>query len=390
MLFYNKKVEGRDLVSRPGTSGQKPSSIARLDTAAGSGMNSPRSFALMAATACALALFCGLTLQLPALEAQATPENPELASHLQRGQAALKANDQARAMEEFCAAVQLDPHNIQAHANLGVIAFLHGNCSAAERELHSALEGAPQLVKEQALIGICEKRMVSPSARADPEHAFAALDDPKLRTQVEVELADIYYQNGDLDHTLPVVQSKNAIERYRKALAADPRLRGMGFELAEAILESSQDANARAEAQIELEASVKAEGDNDNVECTLGKIALLQNKSDEAYAHYRNAHQMNPNDVEAKLGLARILADQGKPQEAMQYLRAAVQIEPLNGPAHYRLSRVCQTLHLNEEVQEEIFLYPDIRQAQDCVAELNRQMNRKPEAQGNLPSEEKQ
>jgi tetratricopeptide (TPR) repeat protein len=390
MLFHNKKVEGLDLVSRPGTSGQKPSSIARLDTAAGSGMNSPRSFALMAATACALALFCGLTLQLPALGAQAAPENPELAADLQRGQAALKANDQARAMEEFRAAVQLDPHNIEAHANLGVIAFFHGDCSAAERELHSALEGAQQLVKAQALIGICEKRMGSPSARADPEHAFAVLDDPKLRTQVEVELADIYDQNGGLDHTLLVVLSKNAIERNRKALAADPRLPGMGFELAEAILESSQDANARAEAQIELEASVKAEGDNDNVECTLGKIALLQNKSDEAYAHYRNAHQMNPNDVEAKLGLARILADQGKPQEAMQYLRAAVQIEPLNGPAHYRLSRVCQTLHLNEEVQEEIFLYPDIRQAQDCVAELNRQMNRKPEAQGNLPSEEKQ
>ena len=390
MLFHNKKVEGRDLVSRPGTSGQKPSSIACQDTAAGSGMNSPRSFAPMAATGCALALFCGLTLQLPALEAQAAPENPELAADLRRGKAALKANDQARAMEEFRTAVQLDPHNIEAHANLGVIAFFHGDCFAAERELHSALEGAPQLVKAQALIGICEKRIGSPSARADQEYAFAALDEPKLRTQVEVELADIYYLNGDLNHTLPVVQPKNAIERYRKALAADPRLPGMGFELAESILESSQDANARAGAQIELEASVIAEGDNDNVECTLGRIAQLQNKRDEAYAHFQNACQMNPNDVEANVGLARILADLGKPREAMQYLRAAVQVDPLNGPAHYRLSRGCPTLYLNEEVQEEILLYRDIRQAQGRVAELDRQMNRKPEAQGNLPSEGKQ
>jgi Tfp pilus assembly protein PilF len=284
MLFHNKKVEGRDLVSRPGTSGQKPSSIARLDTAAGGGMNSLRSFALMAATACALALFCGLTLQLPALEAQAAPENPELAADLQRGQAALKANDQARAMEEFRAAVPLDPHNIGAHASLGVIAFFHGDCFAAQSELHSALEGEPQLLKAQALTCICEKHMGSPSARADPEHAFAALDEPKPRTQVEVELADIYCQNGDLNHTLPVVEPKNAIERYRKALAADPRLPGMGFELVEANLESSQDANARVEAQIDLKGPVKAEGDNDNVECTLGRIALLQNKSDEAYA----------------------------------------------------------------------------------------------------------
>lgn len=399
---------------------------------------------MMAAIAFALATCFGLTPQLPALQAQVAPENPELAADLQRGQAALKANDQARAMEDFRAALQLDPHNIEAHANLGVIAFFHGDCSAAEGELHSALAAAPQLIKAQALIGICEKRRGSPSARADLEHAFAALDDPKLRTQVGVELADIYYQNGDLDHTLPVLQSlvesdpnnvdllffaqriyseladntmnklallapqsarmqqliaerlindgdlKTAIEHYRKALAADPRLPGMHFELAEAILESSQDTNAQAEAQIELEAAVKADGDNAKVECTLGRIALLQNKSDEAYAHYQRAYQMNPNDVDAQLGLARILADQDKPQEALQYLRAAVQADPLNGPAHYRLSRVCQTLHLNEEAQKEIRLYQDIRQAKDRVAELYRQMNRKPEAQGDLPSEEKQ
>ena len=45
MLWHNQKVEGRDLVSRPGTSGQKPSSIARF-AAAGSGFNSPRSSAV--------------------------------------------------------------------------------------------------------------------------------------------------------------------------------------------------------------------------------------------------------------------------------------------------------------------------------------------------------
>jgi Tfp pilus assembly protein PilF len=391
MLFRNKKVEGRDPVSRPGTSRQKPSSVARPDTAAGRGMNSPRSFALMAVTACALALFCGLTLQLPASEAQEAPESPELAAGLERRvQAALKANDQARAMEEFRAAVQPDPHNIEAHANPGVIAFFHGDCSEGERRLQSALEGAPQLVKAQALIGICGKRVVSPSARAAPEHAFAARVEPKLRTQVEVELADIDYQNVDLDHTLPVVQSKNSTERYRKAVAADPRLPGMDLELTEAILESSQDANARAEAQIELEDSVKAEGGNDNGECTLGRIALFGNKSDEEYAHFQNASQMDPNNGEAKLGLARILRDQGKPQNVMQYLRTAVQVDPLHGPAHDRPSGLCQRLHLNEEGQEEILLSRDIRLAQDRVAELYRPMNRKPEAQGNLPSEEKQ
>jgi hypothetical protein len=148
--------------------------------------------------------------------------------------------------------------------------------------------------------------------------------------------------------------------------------------------------NSPRPSAIELEASVKAEGDNFNVQCTLGRVALLPNRSDEAYAHSRDAYQRNPNDGEAKLGLARIRADQAKPEEVMQSLLAAVPVDPLKGPARDRLARLCQTLHLSEEVQEEILLYRDIRQAQDRVAGLYRQMNRKPEAQGNLASEEKQ
>jgi hypothetical protein len=115
MLFHNKNDEGRDLVSRAGTRGQKLSSIARLDTAAGGGTNLRRSFVLIAANACALPLFCGLTLQPPALKAQAAPENPEFAADCQRGQAALKSDDQAREMEQFRAAVRVDPLDSPAH-----------------------------------------------------------------------------------------------------------------------------------------------------------------------------------------------------------------------------------------------------------------------------------
>ena len=81
-------------------------------------MNSPRTFVLIAANACALARFRGLTLPPPALEAQAAPENPEFAADLQRGQAALKSDDQAREMEQFRAAVQLDPLDSPAQYRL--------------------------------------------------------------------------------------------------------------------------------------------------------------------------------------------------------------------------------------------------------------------------------
>jgi tetratricopeptide (TPR) repeat protein len=384
-----------------------------------------------------------LAMQFLTLRAQISSGIAELANDLERGHEALQADDQALATQEFRAALKLDPDNAEAHANLGVMAFFHGDCPVAEPEFQNALRASPTLTKAQALLAICERRLGQPSAQADLESAFANLKDPKLRTQVGVQLADFYFQKGDLDQTLPIVHSlvesdpdnvdllffaqriyseladntmnklallapesarmqqliaeqlinagdlKDAIEHYRKAIAADPRLPGMHFELAESILESSNDANALAEAQQELEAAVKNDGDSARVECALGRIALLQSKDDAAFAHYKRAYDLNPNEVEAQLGLAAILVEQDKPQEAVQFLRSAVRADPMNANAHYRLARVCHTLHLVDEERQEMKLFEDIRATKDRVAQLYRQMNRRPEQQDAAPADEK-
>jgi Tfp pilus assembly protein PilF len=392
----------------------------------------------------ALMVSCVFAVQSLPLWAQTATANAELADDLQRGHVALQANNQALATQEFQAALKLDPDNAEAHANLGVMAFFRGDCPDAEPEFQSALHSGPNLIKAQALLAICEKRLGQPSAQADLENAFSNLKDPKLRTQVGVQLADFYFQEGDLDHTLPVVRSlvdsdpdnvdllffaqriyseladntmnklallapesarmqqliaeqlinagdlKGAIEHYRKAIAADPRLPGMHFELAEAILELSNDASARAAAQQELDAAVKTDGDSSRVECALGHLALLESRSDAAYAYYRLAYKLNPSEVEAQLGLAAILVDQDKPQEAVQYLRSAVKADPMNANAHYRLARICHTLHLTEEEENEIKLYQEIRATKDRIAQLYRQMNRRPQGQDDTTTNEKQ
>ena len=134
---------------------------------------------------------------------------------------------------------------------------------------------------------------------------------------------------------------KGAIEHYHKVIALDPGLPGMYFELAEAALESSNSAEAQTEARLELEAAIKTDGHSARAECALGRIDRLQNKRDDAYAHYR-------------------------------------------------LARVCHSLHLGEEEPKEIKLYQEIREKKNRIGQLYRQMNRRLEGQDDQPAGEKQ
>jgi tetratricopeptide (TPR) repeat protein len=371
-----------------------------------------------------------LSSQRPPIAAQAAPPSSQLAGDLARAEAALKADDQTTAAHYFHSALQIDPGNVQAHANLGAIAFVQGNCTVAEQEFRSALQASPGLIKAQALLSICERRQREPAAQVDMEAAFAKLDDPKLQLQIGVELADGYYQQGDLEKTAATLHRllnlspdnvdilffaqrvyseladntlnklavlapesarmeqliaerlinagdlKSATMHYRKALALNPKLPGIHFELAETLMEySPNDAATQKEASSELAAAMQLDGDSSKVQCLLGRIALLQSDTTQAYAHYHRANELDPKDPQAQIGLAEILRLQDKPEQAAEYLRMAVAADPFNADAHYKLSQVDRLLHRDDEQKKELQLFLDIRAARDKVKLLYRQMN---------------
>jgi len=389
---------------------------------------------------CARPLVLVLTLLASALAVMAAQTGASRAAgihdHLRKAAEYLKANDPNSAVKEFDAVLALDPKNAEALTNRGTVRFLKGNCQSASQDLRSALAVDPSLLKAKAMLGVCENRMGGSSAKALLESVYPKLKEKHWRTMVGMELAGLYYQQGDLDRTASVIRSlvdldpenvdilyaaqrvyseladdtlnklavvapqsarmqqviaerlinagdlQGAIEHYRKALEINPRLPGVRYELAEAVLESSpNDAQAQAEAEKELETAVKLDGESARAECLFGRIAVLRSDLESAYARYSRAFTLNPREVEAQIGLGRVLMTMAKPQEAVKYLRMAVQSDPLNTEAHYRLATVCRKLQLKDEAEKELRLLQEIKQTKERVTELYRQMNKKPKAQ---------
>jgi Flp pilus assembly protein TadD len=322
--------------------------------------------------------------------------------------------------------------SLEAHLAAGTAAVAHGDCSTAEKDLHEALQIAPSQARAVGLLGICEKRMGEPGAQAHLETGFAKVTDAKLRTEIGVELADYDYQRGDLDHALPVVRTLVALNpenidilffaqnvyqdmaddtlnklallapnsprmqevvaerlvnagdlagaagHYRKALAMDPYLPGAHFELAEAILEANpNDPATEAAAQKELESALRVDGESARIECEMGRVALLQSNLDGALGHYQRAHRLMPANVEALMGVSRILMRQDKPSDALPLLQQVVDADPLNGEAHYRYAMALKTSGRTQEAEEQIQIYQTIHAAHDKVVHVYGEMNRR-------------
>ena len=380
--------------------------------------------------------------------AQGSPSpGAQVRDHLLRAQAALQASDSASAEREFRAVLALDPKHPGAHAGIGVLEMGRGDCRAAYDEFHAALTAQPSFTRALALLGICQRRLGDRSARASLEKSFQKLQEKPLRVQVGMELAGLYEQQGDTEAAASLMRQlvqldpenpdilftaqriysgladdtltklaviapdsarmqqaiaeklinagdlKSAIDHYRKAVQINPGLRGIHYELGEAILESSRaNTEAEAEAEREFEISIKLDGDTAKTECQLAAIALLRSQPDQALARYQRAYQLDPTEVQAQLGLARLLAD--KPADAIKYLRMAVQYDPLNGSAHYQLAQAYRRLQMPEMAQKEMHLFGEIKQTKDRVEDLYHQMNRQPrtpnDASENQPQEHDQ
>lgn len=157
-------------------------------------LRSQRSFgSLLVLLLLYLASFSGLSQSPSSLGEQ-------LDSHSRLAQQYLKEQRPELAIREFQEIIQLDPNNVGARGNLGVLLFFSGNYSQAAPQLRIALTLQPDLWDIQALLGMCERRIgAHDDGRRDLETAFPHLKQDKIRSQAGKELIAIYSSTGELD-----------------------------------------------------------------------------------------------------------------------------------------------------------------------------------------------
>lgn len=344
----------------------------------------------------------------------------EVREHFARAQQALKDEKPELAAGEFQAVLKLDPKNIEARANLGVVAMVQARYAEASQYFREVLALEPSLWKAQALMGICERHLGKvESALTLLEKSFPHLQDPRLRTQAGMNLVEINYQRGDLEAAADVLRTlqqqdptnldvlfaayrtysdiaahaldtialvapnsarmhqvlaqhlvnegdiKGAIAQYREAVHLDPRLSGAHFELGEAILQDSLTEQSEEEAQKEFEVALGLRPDDAKAECRLGGIYALKGDSQEALRHYSHALELNPKEAEAQVGVAKALMMLGEPEKGREHLLEAIRLDPMNSTAHYRLSQLYRQLGRLSDAEHETATFKELRETRN-------------------------
>ena len=371
----------------------------------------------------------GLLLSYALCFAQtANDKQSQIEEHSRKAQEYLRDKQPRLAISELQALTALDPDNVETQANLGVLLFFQARPSEAIPYLRFALEHQPSLIKIQGLLGIAELRTQDfADGRRDLEAAFPQIEDRKFKSQVGLELVGLYTREGDLDESARVVaqlrksdpdnaevlyaayrtytdlagesmlslalsvpdspqmqqviaheesrqgNTNGAIAHYRKAIALNPHLPGVHFELAE-LLHSAPDPKSKQETEAEYHKALTENGQDEKAELRLGDIEAQKGEVQQAFNDYSRAVALQPTDADAKLGLAKTLIEMNQTDKALTLLEEAAKLEPTNAVVHYRLGVLYRKMGRVDSANREIDLYKKYKETKEKLRALYQEM----------------
>ena len=353
----------------------------------------------------------------------------EIARHERLAHQSMSQREPAKAIPELQAVVSLDPKNLDARANLGVLLFFQGEYEAALPQLRAAVEMKPDLWKIRSLLGIAERRTGDEAqGRIDLEAAYPHLEEEKLMVDVGLDLIESYAATDDLSKASDVIAQllklrptdpsllytsyrihsslmaesllslslvapdsaqmhmaiahelqrtqdlAGAIRNLREAMALDPRLPGIHFELAEA-LHASDDEKLHAEAVEQYKLAVETNPNDPKAASRMGDIEVESGDLAAGEKDYRRALKLQPDSPDATIGLANVLSQKGDPGAAEPLLQKVIAEDPTNYLAHFRLSAVYRKLNRPEDAKRELDSYKKYKDMHEKLKSIYQKMS---------------
>ena len=322
----------------------------------------------------------------------------------------------------------LQPDNIEARGNLGVLLFFQGNYSEAITHLRTAVQAQPTLWKLRALLGIAEKRTGDlVAAQSNLEQAFTNLEDKNIQKQAGLELIEVTSSSGQMDKAASVAarlqaiapqdpqilfaayqismqmmeqallsmviaapdsaemhmimanqyvlrgDSAGAIAQYREAARLNPSLPGVHFELAEQ-LKASSDPTLNAQAEAEYKAALEVNRYDEKAWRELADLEAGKGDLKSAREAYARALALQPRDADAKTGMAKVLLALNETKDAVALLEDAVKDDPTNLQAHYHLSTLYRQAGRTADAKHQMDLFLHYKELKNKLGQVFQQM----------------
>jgi len=362
----------------------------------------------------------------------ADDKQASFAAHIQKAKKYLDEKRPDLAIPELQAAAAIEPESVETQGNLGVLLYFQGKVVEAIPHLRAAVQHQPGMAKIQGLLGLAEVHTLDfAQGQKDLEAAFPLIEEQKFKIQVGLELVSAYSQSGELEEASGVLaqlrktapdnpevlyaayrtyadlsgeamlalslagpdsaqmhqmlaheearqgKTDGAVAQFRQAIAADPHLPGVHFELAE-LLHTSDDAAVKKEAEQEYRAALKENPQDAKSIFRLAELDAQRGDIQQAYKGYTRAVELQPSDAEAKLGLAKTLIEMNQTDHALKLLEETVQLEPTNATAHYRLSTLYRKLGRAEDSRKEVELYKKYKDMKEKLNALYKELQMQP------------
>jgi tetratricopeptide (TPR) repeat protein len=243
-------------------------------------------------------------------------------SALERGLQAYSRGDFAEAEALLRTAAGREPDSFDVRFLLGASLVQLGRRDEAIRELRDAVRLNPAHADARKLLA--SQYMI----QREYAEAVALLKKAnKLDEEMHLLLIEAYHTSGDTAASFAL--ARQAVTRFPRS----PRVNcWIGFQL--------QSSGRYEDAKRYLENARRIAPEYAATYYLLGDVLLKQQDYTAAILHFRTAIEKDPEDVDARLGLAQALVALDEPAKALEVLQEAARAAPRDSRVHFQLSRL--------------------------------------------------